>query len=241
MHARRLILNDNAYSHVFFRCHNKQFFLRPKILKQFFLLLLAKHKDKYGIKIYEFNILDNHVHLLIQSKSTAKLGDFMRVVNSQLARKINQHFNRDSQAIRERYKSPMVSNSDYLVKLMSYIWLNRYKVNKSALPQKDPYCSLSWRLGNTLVDSLVSSKEDQGLLSSLLDPLEELPIEGANQSKITNRYLLSLIGSALERVHSFVQKVFESYHTVGDTEAVKFRGEYLSAFNRQKRNLVFNS
>ena len=38
----------------------------------------------------------------------------MRTVNSQLARFINKFFDRDSQAIRERFKSPEITSDDYL-------------------------------------------------------------------------------------------------------------------------------
>ena len=145
MYPRRMILHANSFSHVFFRCHNRQMFLKNDEMKQFLLLLWAKYCKRYHIKLYDFIILDNHAHFLVQARSAEDLGNFMRTVNSQLATMINKVFDRDSQAIKERYKSPLITNNSYLIKVMQYIWLNRYKVNKSR-PDKDPYCSASWRL-----------------------------------------------------------------------------------------------
>ena len=184
--------------------------------------------------------MDNHVHLLIHSECTEKLGNFMRTVNSQLARRINQYFKRDSQAIRERYKSPMVSRGSYLLNLMNYIWLNKYKTKKSALPQKDPYCSLSWRLGNVRAESLFQTEEEKELVTKLLDPIEDLPIERPAQQIIDKAYLLKIIYVGMKQANKLLEKVFESSHTIGDSESVKYRGEYLSSFTRRKPAKIFS-
>ncbi len=82
-----------------------------------------KYKKKYKIKIFEFILIDNHNHLLVKAALTEALGHFMRTVNSLLARHINKSFNRDSQAARERFKSPLISNMTYAHKTMQYICL----------------------------------------------------------------------------------------------------------------------
>ena len=121
MYARRILIANNALVHVTFRCHNRQFFLEPSLIKERLLLLLATYKDRYRIKIFDFSIMDNHVHLFLTAATAECLGDFMRTVNSQLARHINSQFKRDSQAIRDRYKSPQVSTFAYAYKLIQYM------------------------------------------------------------------------------------------------------------------------
>ncbi|MBP6218389.1 MAG: transposase [Oligoflexales bacterium] len=114
------------------------------------MLLWAKYKNRYSIKIFDFIIMDNHIHMLVQTTRAEHLGHFMRTVNSQLARHINKFFDRDSQAIREIYKSPMITNVRYVQNVQQYIWLNRYKVNKTR-PDQDPFCSVSWRRNYTVL------------------------------------------------------------------------------------------
>ena len=126
MYARRDIIPENSIAHVFFRCHNRNFFFQNKDVKGYLLYLWAKYKTKYGIKIFEFCIMDNHAHLMIEAPSADHLGHFMRTVNSLLARYINRVFNRDSQAIRERYRSPIVGCGKYYRQLIQYIWTNLY-------------------------------------------------------------------------------------------------------------------
>ena len=43
-----------------------------------------------------------------------------------------------------------------------------------------------------------------------------------------------MISKAMKALSSLTQKVFENSHTIGDAEAVRFRGESLSAFSRRK-------
>lgn len=225
MYARKQILPDNSYSHVFFRCHNRQFFLKHNHVKNFLILLWAKYKKKYGIEIYEFIIMDNHAHLLLRAHSTEQLGNFMRTVNSQLARYINRTFDRDSQAVRERYKSPLITGTKYAHRVMQYIWLNRHKVNKSKNPFNDPYCSASWRI-NSRMELCISNKEkNYTLLRNLLDSDDYIyPIE-----KIS-KFVRDLINGAMGRNDKFSDSIMMHGHTIGGANVLRRRTELLNKF-----------
>ena len=227
MHPRRQTLPNSSYSHVFFRTHNKQFLFKERHIKNRLLYLWAKYKHKYGIKIYEFIIMDNHCHLKVKARCTRQLGNFMRTVNSQIARFINYCSDRDSQAIRERYKSPLISCSRYGRKVMQYIWLNRYKATGSN-PLKDPYCSASWRLNSDLYKYFAKNENDEALFEYLLDSDED--IYGDNP----RRFVIDLLNEALGKLEEFDAKVFENSHTIGDNIAVKARTSILSAFRHEK-------
>ncbi len=100
---------------------NREFFFAPSEIKNQTSATCCKYKERYGIKIFEFIIMDNHAHFVLRTPTATNLGYFMRTVESQLARTINRHFKRDSQAIRERYKSPLISNTKYFgVALSTY-------------------------------------------------------------------------------------------------------------------------
>ncbi len=203
--------------------------LAPKEIKVALLLLWAKYKNKYGIKIFDFIIMDNHIHMLVHAKSSEHLGHFMRTVNSQLARHINIFFGRDSQAIRERYKSPMITNVRYVQNVQQYIWLNRYKVNKT-LPDQDPFCSVSWRLDlfEILKHFDRSEKEDR-LLWNLLNSYKQIPGYEEVQEK---KYVRDLLNASFSKLLEFTREIFENCHTVGDKIDISFRSNLLSAFRR---------
>lgn len=221
MYPRRLILHSGAYSHVFFRCHNRQMFLKPERIKKYLLELWRKYKDQYGIQLYEFIIMDNHAHFLIKAADVEQLGCFMRVVNSQLARRINFVFKRDSQAIRERYKSPIIGDDSYFIKTMQYIWMNRVKVKPKSRPDKDPYCSLSYRLNSNLAEGLLDSYQHGNMhLKLTTDDFKSLFKKALGQTK-THRL-------------SAYKKIFTSSHTISSSELVTYRGEYLSSFSKAR-------
>jgi len=229
MVARRYILRSQSFTHVFFRCHNKQHLLETPVAKSFLLQLWAKYKKKYQIRIFDFIIMDNHVHLLLYVKNVEHLGHFMRTVNSQLARFINKMLGRDSQAIRERYKSPLITSGVYLKGVMQYIWLNRYKVNKQR-PDTDPYCSASWRINPDIINTITDNVKMRQLLSTLLDRydgfIEKLTVPVA-------RFVRDLLNAALSKFHQLTDEIYENYHTIGDQMDVTFRTELLSAFRRE--------
>ena len=217
-------------AHVFFRCHNRQFFLKDRAAKLFLLNLWAKYKHRYQVKIFDFIIMDNHAHLLVQTPSAEHLGHFMRTVNSQLARYINHHNERDSQAIRERYKSPLITNTRYLQATMKYIWLNRYKVTKHR-PEHDPFCSASWRLNSGVITNLASDDQEAARFSKLLDSYKDLPVP---ITKNIRQFVRGLLNEALASIAADDQKVFEGSHTIGDQSDIEFRAELLGAFRREE-------
>ena len=232
MLPRRLILPNNSIAHVFFRCHNRQHFLRDPEVKEFLLYVWAKYKLRYGIKIYEFNIPDNHAHLIVRASDTANLGHFMRVVNSQLARYINVKYDRDSQAIRERYKSPLVTTGRYLIGLIGYIWMNRYKVTKQS-PITDLYSSSAWRYNPSCVKRLANNEQELLLLQGLLD--HDLDCYGDTKQQAA--LVRDLLNQEMSKVHG-KQEIYVHGHTIGDHKAVSFRTELLRAFRRDKVPIV---
>ena len=229
MYSRRDIVNPGALAHAFFRCHNRQHFFADVVVKIFLLFLWARYKGKYKIKIFDFAILDNHAHMFLQAKDAEHLGNFMRTVNSQLARFINKRYHRDSQAIRERYKSPIITNIRYLHNLVGYIWLNRHKVDGSD-PRVDRFVSLSWRLHYDMIKASFSNEKDADLLDQLLDSYDELP------TKIDSSYrgLINFFNEAMKKSKDLIARIYENAHTIGDKADVEYRGEYLSSFRHQR-------
>lgn len=221
VYPRRLIVKPKSYCHVFFRCHNRQMFLKPTPIKEKLLDLIKKNKDRYKIRVYEFILMDNHAHFILGVEDAESLGNFMRTVNSQLARTINIYFKRDSQALRERYKSPIIGDDNYFIKTMQYIWLNRVRVKKKSKPQNDPYCSVSYRLAGSNCEGILDDYKDTPLSISLKD----IP-----------KIFKQAMQLVKDKVAVFSQQVFESSHTIASKVSVDYRGEYLSAFTRTSFN-----
>ncbi len=63
--------------------------------------IAASHREDF--RILEFNVLANHVHLLIEADDHAALTEGMRALNVRLARRLNRHFQRRGALLAERY------------------------------------------------------------------------------------------------------------------------------------------
>ena len=179
--------------------------LKDSGIKKFILEVWAKYKKDYDIKIYDFCILDNHVHMLVKAPNATKLGNFMRVTNSLIARAINKHLGRDSHALRERYKSPVIEDTEYITKLLPYIWLNYYKATKIH-PKDYPYGSAFYRMHR--------------LSHPVLDSYESLPI---HPGKDEARFVRQLIDAAISKIMSAFYEVFSHSYTIGNASTVESR------------------
>ncbi len=229
MRARKDILPGEAKAHVFFRCHNRSHFFKPNEVKGYILHLWLKYKHKYQIKIHDFGLLDNHAHLTVTAPSAENLGNFMRTTNSQLALFINDYFKRDSQAIRERYKSPLITSFKYLKEVTQYIWLNRFKVHGTD-PLKDPWCSASWRFDRSIIRKIAMDEDEAKQLENLLDD-DEMMYEG--ERKKDRRTVRDLLNEALSKLkEKLTDEIYCHAHTLGDKKVVEFREELLSALER---------
>lgn len=234
-YPRRIIVPNDSILHISFRCHNQEMLLKSHSFKDKYLRILAKYKKKYRIKIFEFNLMDNHVHLMVKTENASNLSNFMRTTSSQIAMYINKCLGRDSQVFRERFRSGLVSNSFYAVQLIQYIWLNRVRVKSQDAkdPRQDPYCSVSWRLNKPYKQiPNPSSKEEKehNLLAELLDSYEEVHILKPGQTE--EALVKELLKSAFEQVSELVAKMFENVHTIGDELAVSYRANLIAAMRR---------
>ena len=133
--ARKDILYDEAYFHVTWQCHNQSWFLKSDWAKQYYYDLLLKYKDKYGVKIYSYSLMDNHPHLTGKTLQFDGISNLMKTVNSQFAKKINKLKNRKGQVVMDRFKSPVIQSGESMVFVMIYGDLNSYRAGIVSHPK----------------------------------------------------------------------------------------------------------
>jgi REP element-mobilizing transposase RayT len=233
--SRRVTVPDHSFAHVYFRCHDQKFFLEPEHIKVQLLVLLAKYKAAYRIKIFDFCIMDNHAHLYLWTPSSLALGNYMRTVLSQTARLINDTFDRDSQAFRERYQSRVIlGDSTYSINLIKYIYANRYVVGKPP-PDQDYFCSAHWRLHkphSIIPHPSTTEEENNNHLAKLLDDYSEVRILPATQEEgFTMQMVEDAMRDSQEERELYL---FVTSHTIGSPEMVEFRNQVIRAARRDR-------
>ncbi len=88
-----------------------------------FVDLLKETSDKWGIRISAYCLMPNHYHLLVQTP-LSNISRGMRHLNGIYTQRYNRHHGCDGQLFRGRYKSILVEEDVYLLRLLRYIHRN---------------------------------------------------------------------------------------------------------------------
>lgn len=111
-----------ALYHVMCRGNNGEYVLteeeKPKYVR-----LIAKYKERYGFKIYAYCIMDNHVHLLIET-GDMPLSKIMQGIQQSFTQYYNKKYDRTGHVFQQRYKAQLCDKERYLLELIKYIHYN---------------------------------------------------------------------------------------------------------------------
>lgn len=123
--ARPPRLSLAAYPHhVIQRGNNRQPIFLATQDYEVCLECLREAKRKYGVQLYAYVLMTNHVHLLVEPERDGALGSFMQSVGRRYVRYFNDAHRRTGTLWEGRFKSAVVSRDDYLIRCSRYIELN---------------------------------------------------------------------------------------------------------------------
>jgi len=91
--------------------------------KERYLSLVKKYKKLYNVKIYGYCLMNNHVHLLIDSNGS-DISKIMHGINFSYAMYFNKKYKREGHLFKDRFKSKIVNNDHYLKTVSLYIHNN---------------------------------------------------------------------------------------------------------------------
>lgn len=115
-----------GYYHVIARGNNREYIFKKDIDKGYFLKLLNESRQTMRFKLIGYVLMDNHYHLLIQT-ADIKLQKIMHQVNNKYSKYFNTMYERCGHVFQGRYKSSLILNEQYLIKVLAYIHQNPVK------------------------------------------------------------------------------------------------------------------
>src|SRR5690606_22174225 len=122
-----LYIHEYPY-HVTARSNNKEwFYIAKSLLWEIFISELNSHKEKFGIRIHAFVLMDNHYHLLLSTRGEFYLGEVMQSLQRSIARKINSEAQRINHVFGGAYKGCLINNPIYYAHVVKYIYRNPIK------------------------------------------------------------------------------------------------------------------
>ena len=99
-------------------------------------------KDKYNFLIYSYCLMNNHVHLQLETSDT-EIWKIMRRINYLYARYFNSKNNYVGHVFQGRYKSTLIEDELYNLQVSKYIHLNPVKASMTESPKDYKWSSYS--------------------------------------------------------------------------------------------------
>ncbi|UYL07782.1 transposase [Bdellovibrio sp. SKB1291214] len=124
MPRKILIITDEFPYHVTNRSNNREnFYLENPFLWPIFLECLHELKKQFHCEIHSFVLMSNHYHLIL-STPRKNLGEAMKYLHREVARKANKDTQRINHFFGGRYKWSVINREDYYWNCIKYVFRN---------------------------------------------------------------------------------------------------------------------
>jgi REP element-mobilizing transposase RayT len=129
-----------AFYHIIVRGNNKQSIFLDDQDRYKYLGLLERYKKQHGFIIYAYTLMNNHVHLLIETLS-APISKIMQVINFTYTSYFNRKHKKVGHLFQGRYKAYLCDRDAYLLALVRYIHLNPVRAKLAKNPHEYKWSS----------------------------------------------------------------------------------------------------
>lgn len=130
----RIVL-PNYPHHVVQRGHNRQVVFSAEPDYQRYIADLRELKDVFGVKVYAYCLMTNHVHLLLApGESIMGLGQLMKALGARATRYRNRQEGRTGTLWESRFKSSVVDSDTYLLTCLPACLLPLHRVEPGSSP-----------------------------------------------------------------------------------------------------------
>ena len=146
-------IRQNVTYHVVSRCIECRTLMGEEHFRELFLEVVALAKEKYTFELNQYEIMDNHFHLIIHTlPGEASIDRIMQYIKSRFAEKYNRQNERIGPFWNERYSCKIIQDSKkpvrYLLWLLWYLAYNPVRKEFVDDPRDYRYGGINAYLGN---------------------------------------------------------------------------------------------
>ena len=106
---------------------------------QGYLERLGRYRKKFGVTVYAYCLMSNHVHLLVET-GFQPLSRFMQGLQQSYTQYFNRKHHKIGHLFQGRYKAIVCEKDEYLLTLVRYIHLNPIRAKLVQKLDDYPYC-----------------------------------------------------------------------------------------------------
>ena len=218
----RIHLPELIY-HVLNRGNNRQIVFAEEQDYLHYLEILKRYKEKFNFKIFAYCLMTNHIHLLLKTSLEGTISQIMKAITIAHTRHYHFKYNTSGHIWQGRFKSPLVSNDEYLLAVMRYVEQNPLRAGMVDDPKNYPWSSF---IANTTIqqDSIVDKDANPAYLAF-----------GATAEERVKAYL-SIATSLLEedKLEEIRKTLTGKHHYISERFQAQMR-EKLALSQRRKR------
>ncbi|MFH1429375.1 MAG: transposase [Candidatus Margulisiibacteriota bacterium] len=155
---------DGAVYHVVSRINRREMVFQDEAFKDLFLSVLERAKQKYSFKIYNFCIMDNHIHLEIQPLDGDELSAIMRWILQVFAQIYNKVMNCEGHVWYDRFKSKVIRTMKQFENTFKYIANNPVRAKMVEHPLHYAYNAITWFQKNKMLGFLEPPDKERRIL-----------------------------------------------------------------------------
>ncbi len=145
--ANRYYTAGNIW-HITHRCHKKDYLFRFRKERLCWIHWLYKAKKRFRIKVFNYIVTSNHIHLLVKDDSGENnIPQFMQLLESRTAQEYNNRKQRQGAFWEDRYHATAIESDSHLIECMVYISLNMVRAGVVKHPvewRESGYCEIEF-------------------------------------------------------------------------------------------------
>lgn len=175
----------DAALHVMCRGNNRQIIFHHDSDKMYYWRLINELKDENRVVIFNYCIMNNHVHLIVWVASASRLSRFMKQLNLSYFSYYKKTYGYCGHIMQGRYKSNIIETSTYLLHCGKYVELNPVRAGIVGLPEEYAFSSYRYYAYGR-PDAVISDNPCFFGLAGHINERRERYVEFAVDSSIIN-------------------------------------------------------
>lgn len=123
--------------HITHRCHKREFLLKFAKDRRRWLQWLFEAKKRYGLKILNYAVTSNHIHLIVVDDSQREtIPRSLQLVAGRTAQEYNDRKGRKGAFWEDRYHATAIQTGEHLLRCLVYIDLNMVRAGVLTHPSE---------------------------------------------------------------------------------------------------------
>src|SRR4030042_5678109 len=215
---------EGAFYHVITRGNQRQkvFKDRDDFLK--YLEILSNYKNRYKYFLYAYMLMNNHVHLLIETQEIP-LSKILQGINQSYTTYFNRKYKTVGHLFQGRYKAILCDRDEYLLSLVKYIHLNPVRAKIVKFPDKYQWSSQHSYIKKTDGINIIDTDQVLRMFSEDKQSARKLYSAYMSDSQIVKKEdVYNTIGQRILGSEEFLERVIEKYD--GELKKEKREREY---------------